>query len=116
MDPGNVKALQREILLGFWKAHILHHAGEGPVVGQWMLREVRRHGYEVSPGTIYPLLARLEERGWLRCEATAGGGPRARKEYLLTPAGRKVLALLRKQIQELHREVVLGEDEKEHDK
>jgi len=115
MGTDDVKAVQREILLGFWKAHILHHAAEGPVVGQWMLRELRWHGYEVSPGTIYPLLARLQERGWLTCRTTRAGGPHARKEYSLTPSGRKVLALLRKQVEELHREVVLGEDKKEND-
>lgn len=115
MNTDDKKAMQREILLGFWKAHILHHASEGPVVGQWMLRELRRHGYDVSPGTIYPLLARLEERGWLTCKTAPGSGLRARKEYSLTPNGRQVLTLLRQQVEELHREVVLGEDEKEND-
>jgi DNA-binding PadR family transcriptional regulator len=39
------------------------------------------------------------------------GGPRARKEYTLTRDGQSVLALLRRQVEELHREVVLGEEE-----
>ncbi len=99
----------REFLLAFWKLHILHHAGEKPVVGQWIMRELRRHGYEVSPGTLYPLLARMESRGWLRSKRDPGGGPRARKEYTLTGDGQSVLALLRRQVKELHREVVLGE-------
>jgi len=116
MNADDIKAVQREILLGFWKAHILRHAADGPVVGQWMLRELRRHGYEVSPGTIYPLLARLEERGWLKCKTDPGGGLRARKEYSLTKNGREVLTLLQKQVEELYREVVLGEDEKEHER
>jgi len=111
MNAGEIKAVQREILLGFWKAHILQHAARGPVVGQWMLQELRRHGYEVSPGTIYPLLARLEEHGWLRCKTDPEGGLRARKEYSLTKDGREVLALLKKQVEELYREVVLGEEE-----
>ncbi len=81
MENIDTKALQREILLGFWKIHILRHAAKGPVVGQWMIQELRDHGYEVSPGTVYPLLARLEERGWLECETDPAGGPRARKEY-----------------------------------
>jgi DNA-binding PadR family transcriptional regulator len=115
MNEDDIKAVQREVLLGFWKAHILHHASEGPVVGQWMLRELRRHGYDVSPGTIYPLLTRLEERGWLTCRTDPGAGPRARKEYSLTPKGREVLDLLRKQVEELHREVVLGEEEEENE-
>lgn len=62
----NRKAVSREIFLGLWKIHILHHAAEGGVVGNWMLEELRHHGYEVSPGTLYPILARMEHFGWLR--------------------------------------------------
>jgi PadR family transcriptional regulator PadR len=36
-----LKTATREIVLGFWKTHILHHADEGPVVGHWMLQELR---------------------------------------------------------------------------
>jgi DNA-binding PadR family transcriptional regulator len=75
-----------------------------------MLRELRRHGYEVSPGTIYPLLARMKERGWLKLQVDPKAGPRARKEYSLTKKGQEVLDLLRHQVEELHREVVLGEE------
>jgi len=103
------REVEREFLLAFWKLHILHHAGEEPVVGQWIMRELRRHGYEVSPGTLYPLLARMEGRGWLRSKVDPNGGPRARKEYTLTGAGRSVLALLRGKVEELYREVVLGD-------
>jgi DNA-binding PadR family transcriptional regulator len=103
--------IEREFLLAFWKVHILHHAAEDPVVGQWVMRELRRHGYEVSPGTLYPLLARMEKRGWLRSKADPEAGPRARREYTLTRGGRAVLAVLRERVEELHREVVLGEEE-----
>jgi DNA-binding HxlR family transcriptional regulator len=44
--------VDREILLSFWKVHILHHAGEKPIYGQWIISELRRHGYEISPGTL----------------------------------------------------------------
>jgi DNA-binding PadR family transcriptional regulator len=113
MAPGATprgKQIEREFLLSFWKLHILHHAGEEPVVGQWVIRELRRHGYEVSPGTLYPLLARMQNRGWLRSQADPGRGPRARREYILTREGRSVLAVLRRQVEELYREVVLGEE------
>jgi PadR family transcriptional regulator, regulatory protein PadR len=96
----------REILLGFWKVHILHHASEGPVHGQWIITELRRHGYEISPGTLYPLLERMKRHGWLKCQKAAGGGPRARKDYRLTPRGRQVLVLVSEQLTELYREVV----------
>ncbi len=99
-------AAQREILLSFWKVHILHHAGREPIHGQWMLNELRRHGYELSPGTLYPLLQRMERLGWLKGKP-GGDGLRARRDYRLTRQGRELLALVREQIQELHREVVL---------
>ena len=102
------KPVGREFLLALWKVHILHHAGEEPVVGAWIIRELRGHGYEVSPGTLYPLLARMESHGWLRSRADPDAGPRARKEYTLTRDGRAVLALLRRQVDELYHEVVVG--------
>ena len=103
-----MKDAQREILLGFWKAHILHHASEGPIHGQWMLGELRHHGYDLSPGTLYPLLKRMERLGWLKGKVDPRAGKRARKDYRLTPLGRKVLCLVRDQIKEMHEEVVLG--------
>jgi DNA-binding PadR family transcriptional regulator len=104
-----MKAVAREVLLSFWKVHILHHAEQEPVVGQWVIRELRHHGYDVSPGTLYPLLARMEQHGWLRSKTDPRGGARARREYSLTAERRRVLAFLRRQVEEMHREVVLGE-------
>jgi DNA-binding PadR family transcriptional regulator len=100
------KLLTREILLGFWKVHILHHAAEHPVVGQWVLTELRRHGYDISPGTLYPLLKRMERAGWLRCEPEPDGGPRGRRYYHLTRDGVAVLDVLRETVVELHHEVI----------
>jgi len=101
-----MKSVIREVLLSFWKVHILHHAGEEPIHGQWILTELRRHGYEISPGTLYPLLNRMERLGWLRCKVDPDGGRRARKDYRLTAEGRKVLGLIGKQLRELHHELI----------
>jgi len=99
-------SVAREILLSFWKVHILHHAAESPIYGQGMMSELRRHGYEISPGTLYPLLQRMERHGWLKRARSNGAGPRARQNYHLTGEGRKILRLVRKQVEEMHREVV----------
>ena len=101
----DTKTLNREILLPLWKIHILHHADEGPLVGQWMLQELREHGYDVSPGTLYPMLKRMEGHGWLRSSAPTKGGVHARRTYRLTAEGRKVLAIVRKQLAELQGEI-----------
>ncbi|PYJ84430.1 MAG: PadR family transcriptional regulator [Verrucomicrobia bacterium] len=58
-----MKSVRREILLGFWKVHILNHASEEPLHGHWMLTELRRDGYAISPGTLYPLLQGMERLG-----------------------------------------------------
>ena len=105
MPLADQKLIAREILLGFWKVHILHHAAEQPVVGQWMLGELRRHGYDISPGTLYPLLKRMERNGWLRCDVEPRGGPRARRYYHLTRVGRQVLDTVLRMVAELHNEV-----------
>jgi DNA-binding PadR family transcriptional regulator len=70
-----------------------------------MLQELRRHGYEVSPGTMYPLLQRMERNGWLRCVVGDKGGVHARKSYYLTNKGRDVLNIVLSRLEELRREV-----------
>lgn len=100
----------REFRLALWKLHVLHHAATRPVYGLWMLRELAAHGHHLSPGTLYPLLARLEANGWLRSRSSGSG--KARKSYRITPAGRRLLARLRTDIDELHREVVRGKEPK----
>lgn len=102
---GKQPQLLREILLSFWKIHILHHAGEEPVYGQWMMAELRRHGYEISPGTLYPILRRMEQQGWLAEARKKKGDPARRKQYRLTPQGRAALKTICIQLEELHREV-----------
>jgi DNA-binding PadR family transcriptional regulator len=91
--------IEREFLLTFWKVHILHHAAQHGVYGLWMLEELRRHGYSLSPGTLYPVLARMAKHGWLTAsEPTRSKGPRV---YHLTPLGRDVLAQVRGALGEL---------------
>jgi len=97
--------ITREIHLALWKIHILHHAAEHPLYGQWLLDELQRHGFRVSPGTLYPLLSRMARQGWLR-RAGQGGSPKARREYVATATGTRALAALGSQVDELHREVV----------
>ncbi len=98
-------AFSREILLGLWKIHILHHASHGPLVGQWMMEELRSHGYRVSPGTLYPLLKRMERNGWLKSESDASAGPKGRREYFLTDEGHSVLLRVKGFVRELHGEL-----------
>jgi PadR family transcriptional regulator PadR len=97
----------RDFFLGFVKVHVLHHAAQEPIYGLAMMEELRRHGYEVSPGTIYPLLHALETDGYLAREERVVGG-KVRKYYTITDEGRAALAEARGKIVELTHEVVEG--------
>ena len=95
----------RELLLGFIKIHILHHASQQPVYGLWMMEELARHGYSVSPGTLYPTLHSLERAGYLTSEKRVVGG-RQRRYYVITSAGEAALAEARDKLAELVSEVL----------
>jgi len=101
VDPAD-----REIRLALWKLHILHHAERGPVYGLWLLEELSEHGHRLSPGTLYPILERMERNGWIRSKTPRRAN--ARKDYRITAAGRRILDRLRTDVDELHRELVLG--------
>ncbi|MBI5705849.1 MAG: helix-turn-helix transcriptional regulator [Armatimonadetes bacterium] len=98
------KIITREILLAFWKIHILHHAAEDGIYGQWMLEELRHHGYKVSPGTLYPILNRMERFGWL-CSDSPASGSKARRVFRITEKGRAVLRTVQDHLLELGGEV-----------
>ena len=95
----------REFLRGAVQLHVLHHAAEGEIHGAWMSRELAGHGYEISPGTLYPTLHRLEAEGLLSSRRTVEEG-RSRRVYKITAEGRKVLRRTRKALRELADEVL----------
>ncbi len=97
--------LVRQFVRGAMQVHVLHHASAGPVHGAWLAEELRHHGYAVSPGTLYPLLHRLEADGILSSDRVTERG-RARRVYTITPAGRRALRRLRAAVGELAAEVL----------
>ena len=95
----------RDLFLGFIKIHILHHAGQEPVYGLWLMEELTHHGYTISPGTLYPTLHSLEQAGYLSSEKRVVEG-RQRRYYTLTPDGKAALAEARERLAELVSEVL----------
>ena len=96
-----------DFFLGFVKIHVLHHAAREPVYGLALIDELRRHGYELGPSTIYPLLHSLEAAGYLAREDRVVGG-KVRKYYAITEVGRLALAEAQVKIAELVDEVLEG--------
>jgi len=97
--------LDREFFLGFIKIHILYHASKEPIFGVEIAKELARHGYDISPGTLYPTLHRLEKEGYLKSSSSVVGG-KVRKYYRATTKGRGVLETSSKRIRELVHEVL----------
>lgn len=95
----------RDFQRGAIRLHILHHAAEQEIHGAWMTRELASHGYEISPGTLYPTLHRLEADGLLASHQQVVDG-RTRRVYHATDAGRAVLAEDRAALAELAHEVL----------
>lgn len=99
MTDIDTRALDRELKRGSAELLILD-----------LLEARPRHGYELSKlihtrsggeltfhiDSLYPLLYRLEERGWIKGAWVEKAGERRRRFYKVTPEGRRVLAALRK--------------------
>jgi PadR family transcriptional regulator, regulatory protein PadR len=99
MTDMDTRALDRELKRGSAELLILSLLDARP-----------RHGYELSKliqtrsrgqlkfhiDSLYPLLYRLEERGWIKGAWVEKAGERRRRFYKVTPEGRRVLARQRR--------------------
>ena len=102
VDP----ASSQEIYSGLVRIHILYHACQGPIFGLGMIEELRRHGYRLSAGTLYPLLHGLERKGYLRSREVRSGRS-IRRVYRATAAGRAALAVAKEKVKELVGELLM---------
>jgi len=87
MDSSNDS--QQYLYSGLIRLHILHHASKEPIFGLGMIEELARHGYRLSPGTLYPIMH----------------GGKIRRVYSATPSGRKALDSAKERVRELFGEL-----------
>jgi len=97
----------RDLYSGLIRLHILHHAADDVVFGLGMSEELARHGYRISPGTLYPILHGLEKRGYLRSMERRIGRT-IRREYRITALGKKALKTAKIKVRELFGELIEG--------
>src|SRR5262245_48557437 len=97
----------RDLYSGLIRLHVLHHAAEDPVLGLGMIDELARHGYRISPGSLYPILHGLEKKGYLKSRMQSSGKSQ-RRVYRATPAGRKALESAKSKVRELFHELIEG--------
>jgi len=97
----------RDLYSGMLRLHILHHAEDEAIFGAGMAEELARHGYKISPGTLYPILHGLEKRGYLK-SGEERSGRRARRLYKITASGRRALRTAKLRVRELFGELIEG--------
>jgi PadR family transcriptional regulator PadR len=95
----------RDLYSGMIRLHILHHADKELIFGAGMAEELARHGYKISPGTLYPILHGLEQRGYLR-SSQERCGKSVRRVYSITASGRRALRKARQRVRELFGELI----------
>jgi DNA-binding PadR family transcriptional regulator len=104
--------VMRHFFGGFVRMHVLYHAAKEPIWGLEMMEELRRHGYRLGPGTLYPILHSLEAAGFLTSQLAIVSGKR-RKNYRITNSGRKLLRRAQGQLRELVSELLEDRDRME---
>ena len=97
--------LERKFFLGFIRIHLLYHASKSSIYGVEMIEELRRHGYNISPGTLYPILHSLEKEGFLVSQSKNVDG-KIRKYYRITRKGERILREDKMKIKELIEEIM----------
>ncbi|HDQ39962.1 MAG TPA: PadR family transcriptional regulator [Desulfonatronum sp.] len=101
-----------ELLSGLVRLHVLHHASEQEIYGQWMIHELAGHGYKLSPGTLYPMLHAMKRKGYL-ISRTEKDGRIMRKYYRATDKGREGLAMAKQRLREFISEAMDQDASKE---
>lgn len=99
----------RDLMSGFVRVHILHHANIEPIYGTGISAELETHGYKLSWGTLYPLLHNLYLEGLLAREDQVVNG-KVRKYYTITKLGREALEEARTKALELVNELIEDDD------
>lgn len=98
--------IYHDFLHGMLSLFVLHKAGQEPVYGGALSKSLQAMGYNISPGSLYPLLHSLERKRLLRCRTRITRG-RVRKYYQLTENGRSCLDTVRGELTGLVREIIL---------
>ena len=106
-----IDKVKRKLQLSFIHLHVLYHASKSPFYGAWMLEELKSHGYDFGPSTIYPLLKEMTDSTLLAVKKQIVSG-KLRKYYSITEQG---LELLNESIHQVN--ILLNEiGEKHHEK
>ncbi len=98
------KKILQKLYQGFVQLHILYHSKNKPIYGVWMMDELKEHGYNIGPGTLYPVLNKMEKNGLLSKEEKIING-KIRKYYSITKLGLEIFEDASMKASELFHEI-----------
>lgn len=102
--------MKYDLFKGLIRIHILYHASKEELYGLWIIEELRRHGYNLSPGTLYPILHKMEKEGYLESRKALAKG-KIRRLYKTTPDGDDLLKESKIKVKELFGEMFENQKE-----
>src|SRR5258708_6092592 len=80
--------IDRDFMRGFVKLYSLWRASKGEIYGVEIMQEMKKLGFNLSPGTLYPMLPLLLNQRDLTVDEGKVGG-KIRKCYSATTKGRR---------------------------
>lgn len=86
------RRMKRDLMAASAEPLILSQLAQGETCGFEIIRRIRSGpGEEMTwtDGVLYPVLHRLEDKGWISSRWVTGENGRRRKYYALSPAGKK---------------------------
>jgi PadR family transcriptional regulator, regulatory protein PadR len=103
--------LKQQMMHSFWqgilKFFVLHQAAQSPVYGGRLKKQLQDWEYDISPGSLYPMLHALEGAMLLKSRVKIFKG-RARKYYDITDEGRALLGEVQEQLADVLTRMLAG--------
>jgi len=103
-----------QMLKGILDGCLLALIAEEEIYGYELATKLKAYGFaDISEGTIYPLLIRMQKLGWIEAISRASKSGPKRKYYSITPTGAEELAAFTKRWHHLSTSVesILKEDD-----
>jgi len=103
--------VKQQMMHSFWqgilKFFVLHQAAQSPVYGGRLKKQLQDWDYDISPGSLYPMLHTLEKAMLLKSRVKIFKG-RARKYYDITDEGRALLAEVQEKLADVLTRMLAG--------
>ncbi|QKS69981.1 PadR family transcriptional regulator [Paenalkalicoccus suaedae] len=97
--------IQSQLLKGVLEGSILAIVKQEPTYGYELALKLHKHGLDVSEGSIYPILLRLQKEKLITSERRPSPSGPSRKYYMLTDLGEESLATFKVSWQQLEHSV-----------